>query len=104
MSFGQRLRGVRRDFDLSQAELGDRAGCSANTIRKLESDERRPSRELAARLCEIFEFSPRDRAEFMRLARGGQSAGRPRLPSAMTQLIGREQDVAIVRERLLRSD
>src|ERR1700730_2963483 len=76
MSFGQRLRGLRRDFDLSQARLGDRAGCAANTVRKLESDERRPSRELGSRLCEGFELSPRERAEFLRLARGGQSAGR----------------------------
>src|ERR1700704_893641 len=86
MSFGQRLRGLRRDLDLSQAEIADKGGCSVNTIRKLESDERKPSRELATRLAEVFELSPRDRTEFLRLARGTQSVGRPSLPSPMTRL------------------
>jgi predicted ATPase/DNA-binding XRE family transcriptional regulator len=100
MSFGQRLRGLRRDLDLGQAELADRAACSINTVRKLESDERRPSRELAARLADVFELPPRERADFLRLARGTQSVGRPAMPSPMTRLIGREQDVAAIRERV----
>src|SRR5919204_460645 len=104
MSFGQRLKGLRRDFDLSQAELADRAGCSVNTVRKLESGERRPSRELAMRLAAVFELPQRDRAEFLRLARGSQSLAQPGLPSPMTRLIGREQDIATVRDRLLGPD
>jgi predicted ATPase/DNA-binding XRE family transcriptional regulator len=104
MSFGQRLRTLRRDLDLSQAELGSRAGCSVNTIRKLESDERKPSRELAARLAEVFELAQRERADFLRLARGTNLATRPTLPSPMTRLIGREADIASVRERLLSPD
>ncbi|HLZ27053.1 MAG TPA: tetratricopeptide repeat protein [Chloroflexota bacterium] len=103
MSFGQRLRGLRRDYDLSQAELGTQAGCSVNTVRKLEADERRPSRELARRLSEVFDISARERADFVRMARGG-IAGRPSLPTPMTRLIGREQDVANVRGRLLAPD
>src|SRR6266851_3622558 len=104
MSFGQRLRGLRRDLDLSQAEIADRSGCSVNTVRKLESDERRPSRELATRLAEVFELPPRERADFLRLARGTLSVTRPSLPSPMTRLIGREQDVARIRERLFGAD
>jgi predicted ATPase/DNA-binding XRE family transcriptional regulator len=104
MSFGQRLRGLRRDLDLSQAELADRGSCSINTIRKLESDERRPSRELAKRLAEVFALSARERADFLRLARGSQSLARANLPSPMTRLIGREVDVGRVRERLLSVD
>jgi predicted ATPase/DNA-binding XRE family transcriptional regulator len=104
MSFGQRLRGLRRDFDLSQAELGVRAGCSANTVRKLESDERKPSRDLAARLAAVFELPPRDRTEFLREARGTHLATRPALPTPMTRLIGREADLRAVRDRILRSD
>src|SRR5438552_18354682 len=73
MSFGQRLRGLRRDLDLNQAEIADRSGCSVNTVRKLESDERRPSRELAARLAEAFDLSPRELIDFLRLARATQS-------------------------------
>ena len=104
MSFGQRLRTLRRDLDLSQAELGSRAGCSVNMVRKLESDERKPSRELAARLAAVFELSQRELADFLRLARGTHLATRPMLPSPMTRLIGREADVAGLRERLLRPD
>jgi transcriptional regulator with XRE-family HTH domain len=72
MSFAQRLRDQRRERDLSQLELADKAGCSLNTIRKLESDERRPSRELAIRLAAVLELPP---ARARRL-----SASRTRLP------------------------
>jgi predicted ATPase/Tfp pilus assembly protein PilF len=101
MSFGQRLRGLRRDLDLSQAELADRAGCSVNTVRKLEADERRPSRELAARLADVLDLVPRERGEFLRLARGTPHIGRPTLPAPLTRLIGREEDVARVRAQLV---
>jgi predicted ATPase/DNA-binding XRE family transcriptional regulator len=104
MSFGHRVRGLRRDLDLSQAELGSRAGCSVNTVRKLESDERKPSRELAARLAEVFELSPRERSDFFRLARGVQVGVRRLLPSPMTRLIGREADLASLRAQLLSPD
>jgi predicted ATPase/DNA-binding XRE family transcriptional regulator len=104
MSFGQRLRGLRRDFDLSQTELGSRAGCSVNTVRKLEADERKPSRELAARLADVFDLTTRDRADFMRLARGARLGARRVLPMPMTRLVGREADLAALRERLLSAD
>jgi len=92
---------LRHDLDLTQAELGGRAGCSVNTIRKLESDERRPSRELAAQLAVALDVPQRDRADFMRLARGTEALGRARLPAPVTRLIGREADLATLRELLL---
>jgi predicted ATPase/DNA-binding XRE family transcriptional regulator len=104
MSFGQRLRGLRHDVDLTQAELGGRAGCSVNTIRKIESDERRPSRQLATHLAVALDLPPRDRTDFMRLARGTEALGRSRLPAQVTRLIGREADVAALREQLLSPD
>jgi predicted ATPase/DNA-binding XRE family transcriptional regulator len=104
MSFGQRLRGLRRDVDLTQSELGERAGCSVNTIRKLESDERRPSRELAGQLAVALDLPQRERADFMRIARGTEALGRARLPAQVTRLIGREADLAALREHLLTPD
>src|SRR5207245_2764053 len=104
MSFGQRLRDLRRDSDLSQAELADKAGCSVNTIRKLETDERRPSRELAIRLAAVVELPQREGADFLRLARGTGSVSRMSMPAPMTRLIGREDDVAGLRERVLRPE
>ncbi|MFZ2360043.1 MAG: helix-turn-helix transcriptional regulator, partial [Anaerolineae bacterium] len=50
-SFGYWVRRRRRALDLTQAELGRRAGASAAAIRKIEADERRPSRELAEHLA-----------------------------------------------------
>ncbi|HEX8968156.1 MAG TPA: tetratricopeptide repeat protein, partial [Chloroflexota bacterium] len=104
MSFGQRLRALRRDHDLSQADLADHAACSVNTVRKLEADQRRPSRDLAVRLASVFELPQRERADFLRLARGTQAMGRPNLPSPMTRLVGREQDVAAISAALLRPE
>ncbi len=104
MSFGQRLRSLRRELDLGQAELASRAACSVNTVRKLESDERKPSRELAARLASALELPPRERGDFLHQARGVQ-LGRPSsLAAPLTRLIGRETDLAALRERLRSPD
>ena len=42
-SFGNWLRLRRRALDLTQEELAQMVGCSAITLRKLESEQRRPS-------------------------------------------------------------
>ena len=46
-TFGAWLRTRRKQLDLTQAELGRRAGCSGAAIRKIEAGERKPSRQLA---------------------------------------------------------
>ena len=46
-SFGRWLKLRRLALDLTQSDLGQVVGCSAMTIRKIEADERRPSRQLA---------------------------------------------------------
>src|SRR5262249_54244601 len=104
MSFGQQLRELRRGLDLTQAELADRAGCAVNTIRKLEADGRRPSRELAATLASVFQLTQRERAEFVKLARGIQSSSGASLPTPLTRLIGRESDSAQLGQLLLSPD
>jgi transcriptional regulator with XRE-family HTH domain len=48
-SFGEWLRRRRRALDLTRDELALRVGCAVVTIKKIESDERRPSRQLAER-------------------------------------------------------
>src|SRR5262249_18705636 len=68
-SFGRWLRLRRLGLDLTQAEVGQRAGCSAMTIRKIEADERRPSRQLAERLAQHLDIPPEDRAAFLKAAR-----------------------------------
>jgi predicted ATPase/DNA-binding CsgD family transcriptional regulator len=55
-------------------------GCSAITLRKLEAEERRPSKQFAERLAEILQVSADDRAAFMRFARGDPFATPVTLP------------------------
>src|SRR5690242_353053 len=50
--FGQWLRQRRRSLDLTQTELARLVGCSTVNIRKLESHERRPSRQMASLLAD----------------------------------------------------
>lgn len=51
-SFGYLVRRRRKALDTTQAELAQRLGCSLATIRKIESDSRRPSRQMAGLLAD----------------------------------------------------
>src|SRR6266851_2272259 len=111
-SFGDWLRQRRRTLDLTQEELARQVGCSAITLRKLEAEERRPSKQIAERLADVLRVPPDGRADFLRFARGdpfaapdispdAQQPAKPRpprhnLPTALTSLIGRERTVAAV--------
>src|SRR5262245_15489256 len=104
MSFGSRLKELRRGADLTQAELADRAGCSPNMLRKLESDERRPSRTLAERLAQVLEVPPESRTDFLREARSTPALRHSALPAPLTRFVDREETLATLRERLARPD
>jgi predicted ATPase len=87
-------------------------GCSAITLRKLEAEERRPSKQIAERLADVLNVAPDDRPAFLRFARGDPFAApatpktpdqpdqktRPRhnLPHELTSFIGREKEIAEV--------
>jgi predicted ATPase/transcriptional regulator with XRE-family HTH domain len=121
-SFGRWLRLRRRIMDLTQDQLARQVGCSVVTIRKLEADERRPSRQIAERLAACLRITPQERATFIGLARAEpyhdealapapDSAPNPapqrtrsNLPAPLTRLIGRKQEVAAMRNALLRAD
>ncbi|HEX9370311.1 MAG TPA: LuxR C-terminal-related transcriptional regulator, partial [Roseiflexaceae bacterium] len=79
-SFGSALRRWRKARDLSQAELAARSGCAADTIRKLEADARRPSRQLAERLAEQLALVADARRAFVQAGRGTLAADRLDLP------------------------
>jgi len=68
-SFGYWLRRRRKALDLTQEALGQRVYCSGFTIRKIEADERRPSRRLAERLAEVLAIPEAERREFLDVAR-----------------------------------
>jgi predicted ATPase/transcriptional regulator with XRE-family HTH domain len=120
-SFGYWLRLKRKTLDLTREGLAQRVGCSVGTIQKLEEEERRPSVQMAERLAEIFNIPPKEQPSFIRFARGELQSGiaevqaeppwntpakRPHsnLPTMLTSLIGREKEMAEVRNYLLRSE
>src|SRR5512139_3605430 len=69
-TFGVWVRTRRRQLDLTQAELGKRAGCSEAAIRKIEADERKPSRQLAELLSRALEIPAAEQDIFLSFARG----------------------------------
>jgi WD40 repeat protein/transcriptional regulator with XRE-family HTH domain len=83
-SFGRLLRQYRRARDLTQERLARLVSCALTTIKKIETDERRPSRELAERLAHVLEVPEVEIAAFLRLARGVEPDAAPRvLPLAL---------------------
>jgi predicted ATPase/class 3 adenylate cyclase len=69
-SFGYWIRRQRKALDLTQQMLADRVGCSLAAIKKIESDERRPSRQIAELLADILGVPASQREIFMEVARG----------------------------------
>ena len=47
-TFGSWLKLRRRQLDLTQNELAEQVGCSVDTVRKIERDSRRLSKQLTA--------------------------------------------------------
>src|SRR5262245_62177662 len=68
-SFGYWVRRRRKALDLTQAELAARIGCAKVTIRRIEADERRPSRQIAALLADHLQLDPGERPAFLQAAR-----------------------------------
>ncbi|HJZ49636.1 MAG TPA: adenylate/guanylate cyclase domain-containing protein, partial [Roseiflexaceae bacterium] len=79
-TFGHWLKRRRKGLDLTQAELARRVSCAEGTIRRLEADELRPSKQLAELLAQRLEIPPADRAAFVSFARGLPDFEPPALP------------------------
>jgi predicted ATPase/DNA-binding XRE family transcriptional regulator len=113
-SFGQWLKHRRKTLDLTQEDLAQRIGCAVITIYKLEADKRRPSKQIAELLAEYLNIPPAERAAFVQFARAKAAEsfapwGTPfhpptNLPTQPTNLIGRDEDVATTRKRLLQPE
>ena len=72
-SFGNWVKRRRKSIDLTQQELAQRVGCSPATIVKIESDERRPSRQMAELLAQFLEIPAEQREQFLKVARKEKS-------------------------------
>jgi len=126
-SFGNWIKRRRKALDLTQQELAQRVGCSLSLIFKIESDERRPSRQIAELLVDHLEIPPDQRDLFLKVARQEKNVDhldplpplpeltsfvsvqdtpksvsqpfQPNLPLPLTSLIGREYELrAIVQQ------
>ncbi len=69
-SFGVWVQQRRKALHLTQRELASGAACAVATIKKIESDERRPSSELAQTLGEALAVPSVWRDAFIECARG----------------------------------
>jgi class 3 adenylate cyclase len=70
-SFGEWLKRRRTALHLSREQLAQRVGCAAVTLRKIESDERRPSVQLAERLALVLDVPSAAQPSFVSVARAG---------------------------------
>ena len=75
-TFGTWLKGRRKKLDLTQESLANLIGCSVSAIRKIENDDRRPSRQIAELLAIHLEVPPQERTLFLKIARGESSIQR----------------------------
>lgn len=120
VSFGLWLEKRRKSLDLTRQELAQKIGCSASALRKIESDERRPSKQLAELLASTLDIPTESRAVFIRIARGELSLERLksppplpglnllqppqtfpiRIPTPLTPLIGRETELSALCQML----
>ncbi len=119
-SFGNWVKRRRRALDLTQQELARRVGCSLSLIFKIESDNRRPSRQIAELLAEQLEIPPDQHSLFKNVARqekrvesldwlaphvAPQLISTPyqiktNLPLSLTPIMGREHELRMVIQQL----
>ena len=74
LSFGPWLKQRRRVLDLTQEELAQRAACSLSTLRKIESGDLLPSKELARLLAVALAIPTEEQAAFVAFARDERRA------------------------------
>ena len=70
ISFGGWLRQRRRNLDLTQQTLADQVGCARITLRRIESDTLKPSKELASILLKRLAVPEGERMQWISFARG----------------------------------
>lgn len=117
VSIGAWISKRRKMLDLTRAQLAQCTGCSVSALRKIEADERRPSRQLAELIAGCLQISPAEQPTFVQVARRqlpvallsaaaqpdpARSPGPPLpvLPVPPTPLIGREREVAVLAQML----
>ncbi len=70
ISFGYWVQRRRKQLDLTQADLASKVNCSLSMLRKIEKEERRPSKQLAELLADHLGIADFRRDAFLKMARG----------------------------------
>ena len=126
MPFGRWLRKQRRSLDLTQEELALRLGYALITVRKIESGDRKPSKQIASRIADFFSIPQKELALFIGYARSELPSIHPddkkdfklqdlspdpwlvpgirttnhNLPAQLTSFIGREAEIKKIKQLL----
>jgi transcriptional regulator with XRE-family HTH domain len=64
IQFGKKLRKIRRNKDVTQEQLAELIGVSADFISQIERGLNSPSFETLLKLAEVLEVPPRDLFDF----------------------------------------
>ncbi|MCK6539694.1 MAG: helix-turn-helix domain-containing protein, partial [Anaerolineales bacterium] len=117
LPFGLWIKKRRKALDLTQSALAERVGCSLATIEKIESEERRPSTQIAELLADALEIPIAERELFLKVARrlkptDGLASVSPipfpapkaTLPTPPTPIIGREDELGGISHLLANAD
>ena len=120
-SFGNWVKRRRKVLDLTQQGLAQQVGCSVATIVKIESDERRPSRQMAELIAKQLDIPADQISLFLKTARQEKGSvaldaiplpttlepvsvfepNPTNLPVSPTPLIGREHEIRVIAKQLL---
>ena len=120
-SFGIWIKRRRKYLGLTQQELAEQVGCSSSLIFKIESEERRPSRQIAELLAEKLDIPNDQHTLFLKIARQEKgitnldaiphlsdiepvssiNQNPNNLPAPPTPLIGRGHELRVITKQML---
>jgi predicted ATPase/DNA-binding XRE family transcriptional regulator len=109
VTFGEWLKRQRGAQGWTQEQLAQKIHCSTSALRKFESEERRPSKEVVEQLADVFNIPGEERESFLHFARGDWQAfsssytestpwhetnmgEQTNLPSSINSFIGRQKE------------
>ncbi len=87
LTFGEWLRRRRGGLGLTQKALAQRVGYAEVTLRKVEADELRPSRQMAEKLAEALQLAPEEWSPFVRFARAEPGWDEVTLPTHVSPAV-----------------
>lgn len=99
-SFGQYLKAKRKELDLTQEELAQRAQCATETVRKVEAGNRRPSKVIAQALAAALQLEGAERDHFLRLARSEAGTETPKQESSRSLAVPSDGSAPLLATKL----